>query len=46
MPRKKKVKTALYMYPEQMQALKKKAQALDLPLSKLIRDAIEPFEDG
>jgi hypothetical protein len=40
MPRKSKVKTVLYMYHDQMKALKKRAEKLDEPVSKLVRDAI------
>jgi hypothetical protein len=38
--RKPKVKTVLYMYEHQMKALKKRADKLDEPVSKLVRDAI------
>jgi len=41
--RKKKVKQMLYLYAEQVQALKKMAERLDEPMSKLIRQAVGEF---
>ena len=42
-PRKKKVKQVLYLYAEQVQALKKLADKVDEPMSKLIRVAVDEF---
>jgi len=43
MTRKKKTKAVLYLYEEQIRALKKKAEQQDAPMSKLIRDAIDLY---
>ena len=45
-PRKKKVKAVLYLYESQVKALKKIAEKLDEPVSKLIRQAIDNFLKG
>ncbi len=42
-PRKKKVKQVLYLYAEQVRELKKQADRLDEPMSKLIRQAVDEF---
>jgi len=42
-PRKKKVKAVLYLYAEQVTALKKRAERLDEPMSKLIRHAVDEY---
>jgi hypothetical protein len=39
--RKKKVKTALYLYKDQVVALKALAAKLDEPISKLIRQGVD-----
>jgi hypothetical protein len=41
--RKKKVKAVLYLYEEQVKALKKIAKKIDEPVSKLIRDAVDRY---
>jgi Ribbon-helix-helix domain len=43
MPRKKKIKSVLYLYEEQMKALRKIAEKADVPVSKLIRDAVDLY---
>jgi hypothetical protein len=43
MPRRKKIKAVLYLYQEQIRALKKKAESVDQPMSKLIRDAVDQY---
>jgi len=39
--RKKKVKTVLYLYKDQVVALKSLAAKLDEPISKLIREGVD-----
>jgi hypothetical protein len=41
--RKKKVKTVLYLYEDQMRILKRFAHDLDEPMSKLIRQGLDAF---
>lgn len=41
--RKKKIKSVLYLYPEQMKALKQQAERLDTPISALIRQAVDEY---
>jgi len=41
MPRKKKIKSVIYLYEEQVRALKKLAARLDEPVSKLIRQGVD-----
>jgi len=41
--RKKKVKQVLYLRLEQVQKLKKRAKQQDVPMSKLLRDAVDEF---
>jgi hypothetical protein len=41
MSRKKKIKSAIYLYEEQIRALKKLSVRLDEPVSKLIRQGVD-----
>jgi len=41
--RKKKVKQVLYLYEEQVKRLRKMAEKLDKPMSRLIRQAVAEF---
>jgi 16S rRNA U516 pseudouridylate synthase RsuA-like enzyme len=42
-PRKPKIKSVLYLYAAQMVELKKIAERVDLPVSRLIREAIDDY---
>jgi len=41
--KKKKIKQVLYLRLEQVQKLKKLAKQQDVPMSKLLRDAVDEF---